>query len=83
MPLYRQGRGDLEIQRFLESTQAVFGQIGSYHQQCEAQNTNLDDLENAVDRMTEICTTFGVLCQSVPHDSATHNSVVALIACFI
>ena len=81
MPLYRRGRGDLEIQRFLESTQAVLGQIASFHQQCETQNTNLDDLENAVDRMTEICTTFDVLCQSVPTNSATHNSVTGLTTC--
>ena len=51
MPLYRRGGGVLEIQRFIETTQAVLGQIASFHQQCE---TNLDDLENAIDRMTDI-----------------------------
>ena len=78
MPLYRRGRGDLEIQRFIETTQAVLGQIASFHQEYE---TNLDDLENAVDRMTDICTTFGVICQSVPENSTTHNSVVSLMTC--
>jgi len=41
-------------------------QIDTFSQQWETQNTNLDDLENAVDRMTDICTRFGVLYQSVP-----------------
>ena len=80
MPFYRGGRGDTEIERFLENTQAVLGQITSISQQWETQNTNLDDLENAVDRMTEICTTFGVLYQSVPSNSAVNNSVVGLIS---
>lgn len=78
MPLYRRGRGDIEIERFLENTQAVLGQIATFSQQWETQNTNLDDLENAVDRMTEICTTFGVLYQSVPTNSAANDSVVGL-----
>ena len=80
MPLYRRGRGDIEIERFLENTQAVLGQIASFSQQWETQNTNLDDLENAVDRMTEICTTFGVLYQRVPTNSAANNSVVGLMS---
>ena len=66
MPLYRRGRGDIEIERFLENTQAVLSQIATFSQQWESQNTNLDHLENAVDRMTDICTRFGVLYQSVP-----------------
>ena len=75
MPFYRGGRGDTEKERFLENTQAVLGQITSISQQWETQNTILDDLENAVDRMTGICTTFGVLNQSVPSNSAANNSV--------
>ena len=79
MPLYRRGRGDIEIERFLENTQAVLRHIASFSQQWETQNTNLDDLENAVDRMTKICTMFGVLYQSVPFNRAANNSVVGLM----
>ena len=38
-----------------------------------------DDLENAVDRMTEVCTTFDVLYQSLPANSAANNSVIGLM----
>ena len=78
MPLYRRGRGDLEIERFLENTQAVLGQIATFSQEWVTQNTNLDDLEKAVDRMTDICTTFVVLYQSVSTNSAANDSVVGL-----
>ena len=47
MPLYRQGRDDLEIPRFLETTKAILAQIGTFLQQCDTRSTNLDDLENA------------------------------------
>ena len=46
MPLFRQGRGDLGIQRFLETAQAILAQIATFLQQCDTQSTNLDDLEN-------------------------------------
>ena len=45
--IYRQGRGDLEIPRFLETSQAILAQIATFLQQCDTQSTNLDDLENA------------------------------------
>jgi len=61
MHLNRRGRGDTEIERFLENTQGVLAQNASFSQQWETQNTNLDNLENAVDRSTEICTMFSVL----------------------
>ena len=47
MPLYRQGRGDLDIPRFLQTTQAILAQIATFLQQCDTQSNNLDDLENA------------------------------------
>ena len=81
MPLYRQGRGDLEIQRFLDTTQAILAQISTFLQQCDTQSTNLDDLENAVDRMTDICSTFDVLRQNVSGNSVTHNLLVDLTTC--
>ena len=76
MPLYHQGRGDLEIPRFLETTQAILAQIGTFLQQCDTRSTNLDDLENAVDRMTDVFSTFDVLRQNVPGNSVTLNRIV-------
>ena len=81
MPLYRQGRGDLEIQRFLDTTQAILAQIAKFLQQCDTQSTNVDDLENAVDRMTDISSTFDVLRQNVSCNSVTHNLLVDLTTC--
>ena len=81
MPLYRQGRGDLEIQRFLDTTQAILAQIATFLQQCDTQSTNVNDLENAVDRMTDICSTFDVLRQNVSCNSVTHNLLVDLTTC--
>ena len=80
MALYRGGRGGIEIERFLKNTQAVLGQIVSFSQQWETQNTNLDDLENAAHRMTEICTMFHVLYMSLPANSAANNSVIGLMS---
>ena len=74
MPLYRQGRGNLG--RFLETTQAILAQIATFLQQCDMQSTNLDGLENAVDRMTDICSTFDVLRQDVPGNSVTLHRIV-------
>ena len=81
MSLYRQGRGDVEIQRFLETTQAILAQIATFLEQCDTQSTNLDDLENAVDRMTDISSTVDVLRQNVFGNSVTHNSLVDLTTC--
>ena len=81
MPLYRQGRGDLEIQRFLETTQAILAQIAIFLQECDTHCTNLGDLENAVDRMTDICSTFDALRRNVPGNSVTHNRLVDLTTC--
>ena len=71
----------MKIQRFLDTTQAVFAQIATFLQQCDTQSANLDDLENDVDGMTDLCSTFDVLCQNVPSNSVTYNSLVDLTAC--
>ena len=76
MPIYHQGRGDLEIPRFLETTQAILAQIATFFQQCDTQSTNLVDLENAVDRMTDICSTFDVHRQNIPDNNVTFHRIV-------
>ena len=45
MPLYRRGRGDLEIQRFLETTQVILAQIATFLQQCDTQSTILEAVD--------------------------------------
>ena len=74
----------MEIERFLKNIQAILDQIVSFSQQWETQNTNLDDFKNAIDRMTEICTTFDVLyqVQSLPANSAANNSVIGLMSMY-
>ena len=64
----------MKIQRFLDTTQAILAQIATFLQQCDTQSTNLDDLENAVDGMTDLCSTFDVLRQNVPGNSVNFRA---------
>ena len=70
MPLYRRGSGEIEIENIFDTTRTVLAQIGSFCQDADRQNNvKLYDLENAVERMADICNTIAVIVNSLVIDS--------------
>lgn len=79
MPLYRRGRGEMEIENFLDATRTVLAQIGGFCQDPDRQNNvKLDDLENAVERMADICNTVAVIVDSLVIDSTVYCEMTDL-----